>query len=145
MYAAYGSNMNIKQMEKRCPRAKIYGVGKLHDYSLVFRGKGHANIEKAKGKEVPIVLWQITPTCEEELDKYEEYPHYYIKENIVVSREDELYECLVYVMGLDYKNKRISPANDYVETIREGYRDNQIDLGCLNKALEEIDEIEKIK
>ena len=29
IYAAYGSNMNIEQMSKRCPKAILLGTGKL--------------------------------------------------------------------------------------------------------------------
>jgi len=48
IYAAYGSNMNLKQMKKRCPKAKVIGKGELHDYKLTFRGKqtGVANVER---------------------------------------------------------------------------------------------------
>ena len=37
-YVAYGSNLNTIQMKRRCPHAKIYGVGKIKDYRLLFKG-----------------------------------------------------------------------------------------------------------
>lgn len=39
LYAAYGSNLNIEQMAKRCPKAKISGVGYVEGYILTFQGK----------------------------------------------------------------------------------------------------------
>ena len=39
-YLAYGSNLNVTQMEWRCPRAKIAGYGTLQDWQLLFRGSG---------------------------------------------------------------------------------------------------------
>lgn len=59
LYAAYGSNMNLAQMAKRCPQAKAAGTGMLNNYRLTFRGtnNGVANIEKCNGRSVPIVLW----------------------------------------------------------------------------------------
>ena len=48
IYAAYGSNMNLRQMARRCHSAKVIGVGVLENYKLTFRGiqRGVANIEK---------------------------------------------------------------------------------------------------
>ncbi len=38
IYAAYGSNMNLRQMALRCPSAEILGSGVLENYKLTFRG-----------------------------------------------------------------------------------------------------------
>lgn len=38
LYAAYGSNMNIEQMARRCPTARVVGKGVIKGYELVFRG-----------------------------------------------------------------------------------------------------------
>lgn len=84
IYGAYGSNMNLEQMAHRCPKAKVIGSGILKDYKLTFRGryKGVANIQPCKGKEVPIVLWEITDECERALDIYEGYPSLYVKKKL---------------------------------------------------------------
>lgn len=37
-YVAYGSNLNIHQMQMRCPTAKLYAVGEIKDYELQFKG-----------------------------------------------------------------------------------------------------------
>ena len=66
-YLAYGSNLNLEQMAHRCPTAKPVGPVVLKDYQLLFRG-GHgsavATVEPFKGKTVPCLLWEITPTDE---------------------------------------------------------------------------------
>ena len=36
-YIAYGSNLNIAQMDERCPGAQPVCTAKLEDYELVFR------------------------------------------------------------------------------------------------------------
>ena len=77
-YIAYGSNMNIEQMSRRCPNAKPIGKTVLKNYKLVF--KGVADIEKSESEEVPIVVWEITKECEKALDIYEGYPRLYRKE-----------------------------------------------------------------
>ena len=37
-YLAYGSNLNRKQMEMRCPGAKVVGTALLEGYELLFKG-----------------------------------------------------------------------------------------------------------
>lgn len=75
-YIAYGSNMNLEQMERRCPGARVIGRGWLRDYRLFFAGRSEAavaSIEPAEGHAVPVVLWEITPEDEQALDRYEGY------------------------------------------------------------------------
>lgn len=38
LYIAYGSNLNLSQMEKRCPGATVVGTGEVKGYELLFRG-----------------------------------------------------------------------------------------------------------
>ena len=137
IYAAYGSNMNDEQMNKRCPEARKIGVGKLKDYKLVFRGKGNANIEKSQGQEIPIILWLINNNCEKELDEYEEYPNYYTKKDIEVITEDSEGIAMVYIMTKDYANTIKGPSEDYYNLIHKGYISNNLPTENLEKALNE--------
>ena len=85
IYLAYGSNLNLKQMEERCPTAEVLGKGILKDYELIFRGRRKsavATIEPLKNGKVPILLWTIEKTDEKSLDIYEGYPSFYRKEDI---------------------------------------------------------------
>ena len=36
-YLAYGSNLNRKQMQMRCPGAKVVGTALLEGYELLFK------------------------------------------------------------------------------------------------------------
>jgi gamma-glutamylcyclotransferase (GGCT)/AIG2-like uncharacterized protein YtfP len=139
LYVAYGSNMNLEQMKYRCPRAKVIGNGTLKDYKLAFRGKykGVANIEPCKGREVPIVLWEITEQCEAALDKYEGYPNLYIKKDVEVITGDKAAKAMVYVMKDEYTNKPAAPTEYYFNVIAKGYIDNTIDLKALQIAYSE--------
>ena len=50
-YLAYGSNLNIRQMQMRCPGAKPVGTMVLEDYELLFKGSktgSYLTIEKKK-------------------------------------------------------------------------------------------------
>lgn len=136
IYAAYGSNMNISQMEKRCPAAEKICVGTLNDYQLEFRGGGVATIIPEQGSDVPIVLWNITRGCEKVLDIYEGYPRLYIKKEISINVNDTKYNAMAYIMTEEYAKRQSPPSNEYFKAIRDGYRDNEIDPAPLNKALE---------
>jgi len=138
-YGAYGSNMNIEQMAKRCPEAKVVGVGILEGHKLTFRGryKGVANIEPCKGRTVPIVIWAITEECERALDLYEGYPNLYIKKQIEVILEGKPTEVMVYVMTKQYNRLAAPPTEYYFNVIARGYSDNRINLKDLQIAYSE--------
>ena len=53
LYGAYGSNLNLKQMQRRCPNSYPLNYFYLDKFALAF--KGVADLEKKK--EVS-VLWQ---------------------------------------------------------------------------------------
>ena len=137
IYAAYGSNMNLVQMKKRCPKAQVIGKGELLGYMLTFRGKntGYANIEASNHGSVPIVLWSITKECEQALDRYEEYPTLYTKEVVSVTMLDGEQTAMLYIMTKQYKDMVAMPSEHYFEIIRQGYQDNGIDTAPLMKAL----------
>ena len=56
IYLAYGSNLHIGQMQRRCPTAEVLGTSTLHGYRLVFNGV--ATIEPDPDRSVPVLLWQ---------------------------------------------------------------------------------------
>lgn len=108
IYAAYGSNMNLKQMKKRCPKAEVIGKGELLGYKLTFRGKQTrvANVEQSKNDSVHIVLWAITKECEKALDRYEGYPRLHKKEVVTIAMADGDEEAMLYVMAKEYEKCR---------------------------------------
>ena len=77
-YFAYGSNMNLDQMEYRCPAASVVEPVHLEGYRLTFcgrgKGSGVATILPEEGSRVEGVLWKITSECEKSLDFYEDQP-----------------------------------------------------------------------
>lgn len=137
IYGAYGSNMNLAQMGLRCPNARVIGTGTLKNYKLTFRGieKGVANIEKMKGGSVPIILWEITAKCEKALDIYEAYPRLYEKSDVKVITDEGTVTAMVYVMAKEYERLPAKPSSHYLDTIRQGYIDNNIALLELKQAV----------
>lgn len=119
-YVAYGSNLNVSQMNLRCPAATALSPVFIHDWQLVMRGV--ADIEAKRGGIVPAGLWHITPECEKELDRYEGYPRMYIKRDVVVHLPDrETVVAMAYVMRYGSIIPYSSGSQSYVQTIREGY------------------------
>ena len=93
-YFAYGSNMNLDQMRKRCSSGfKFLCRVKLKDYKFVYDGysenrKGAvANIIKSNNDIVWGGLFEVNKDCIEKLDFYEGYPNSYNR--IIVKVEDD--------------------------------------------------------
>lgn len=135
-YVAYGSNLNLEQMRWRCPHSYVIGKGHLDGWRLVFNV--HADIINTKGEEdsVPVLMWEIPDQDWANLDRYEGYPKYYIRETVPVVMEDgETVDAIVYVMRSNRKG--ISPPyEDYFNIVENGYKTFDFDLDYLYDALD---------
>lgn len=136
-YLAYGSNLNLEQMKYRCPTAKPIGKMNLKDYRLVYKGLAdnfaYLTIEKSKGSEVPLGLFEVSYFDILSLDDYEGYPNSYSKFYIPIQVEGKNKKALIYIMNKSY-NYHI-PSKKYVATCLQGYSDFDFDINILNKAL----------
>ena len=56
-YIAYGSNLNLEQMARRCPTAKVVGSTIFKNYRLVFRGGSHGPALVAPATAAQIKEW----------------------------------------------------------------------------------------
>lgn len=127
IYAAYGSNLNKKQFQKRCPDAKFIATGVLTGYKLSFRGNapGYAylNIERTGNKKdkVPVAIFDISEKDEKALDYYEGYPDFYVKETLVVDQKERMTKATVYIMTDGYEKS--VPSMKYFNTCLQGYKD----------------------
>ncbi len=141
LYVAYGSNLNLKQMAWRCPRAKVVGIGNLKGYQLTFRRV--ATIEPEKDAVTPVGVWEITPRDEIGLDIYEGYPRMYRKETVTVTMHDGTEkQAMVYIMN---SGEPMKPSSGYYETIRKGYTDVGLDAKYLQAALDDTEKRMKKK
>ena len=134
LYVAYGSNMNRRQMARRCPKARPLAAIRLEGWRLVM--KGVADIEPDPSASTPAALWEITRTCERALDAYEGFPHLYVKERVVVALPDRRRaKPMAYVMN-GPRQRDYAPASDlYLASITDGYRDFGFDdLSPLREA-----------
>lgn len=136
LYIAYGSNLNLEQMEHRCPYAVPLGTTVLRDYRLLFRGgdgSAVATVEPKEGGSVPVLLWEITPRDEEALDRYEGWPRLYRKETVTVDFGGKPVEAMVYIMNEIYPFGL--PGSGYLNGIKEGYAAAGLDVAVLKVAM----------
>jgi hypothetical protein len=138
LYIAYGSNLNVRQMAKRCPGSELIENGVIEEYDLRFKGmqgNAHATIEESEGDEVPVAIWRITDSDERNLDVYEGFPNYYSKKSVVVRMHDgEDVTGMTYIMdtSLPYG----IPSEAYVDTVFEGYLNCGLSLTYLMDSVE---------
>lgn len=138
IYIAYGSNLNLPQMAKRCPTAKVVGKTEIKDHELLFRGSktgSYATIEPCEGKNVPVLLWTVKPSDEIALDRYEGYPVFYDKTSVTLTIDNKEVDAFVYVMTDGHSLGM--PSKNYVNTIMEGYKTAGFDTGILEDAIDE--------
>lgn len=126
-YFAYGSNMEHKQMQKRCPNSKYLMKAQLQGYKFVYdgysetRGCAVANIVKDKDNIVWGGLFEVTDECIKMLDKYEGVPTAYQKKTIEVRDEqNNLYKAIVY---LREPQKVGRPSDGYRKILIDGAKD----------------------
>jgi hypothetical protein len=127
-YVAYGSNLNIGQMRMRCPSARIIGTSEIKDYELLFKGSktgSYLTIEEKEGGRVPVGVWAVTEADEAALDRYEGYPTFYYKKEMMLEvrgiRTGKIRNrrCFVYIMHEDRPIGK--PTLSYVSTCLRGY------------------------
>lgn len=142
LYVAYGSNLHLEQMSYRCPDAKVFGTGVVKNHSLTFwgnwSGNGVATILPEAAGDVPVAVWEISARDEENLDRYEGWPHLYRKEDIeVVMADGSTITAMVYLMNERMGTRRVSsciPSESYYNTILSGYRSFGFDPDVLSQA-----------
>lgn len=127
LYFAYGANLNMDNMAQRCPDSVAVQPFYLEGYRLAFSSV--ATILLDAESKVPGALWAISDQDEAALDVFEAYPNLYHKQ---VISQDGL-EFMVYVMN---SSVPWEPAQSYLDTIQQGYRDWSLDVEDLDLAVQ---------
>ncbi len=129
-YFAYGSNLNLKQMETRCPDHKVIMSYTLDNFKLMFRSA--ADIVKHQNSKVEGVIFLISLQDERNLDMYEGVPNIYIKEYFYCKIGNNEEKVLYYKMNSEGVGK---PTDKYYNAIHEGYLQNCLNVSLLEEAL----------
>ena len=142
-YLAYGSNLHVAQMQRRCPGAQAVGTAWLDGWRLAFRGSktgAYLTIIPDSRSRVPVGVWKITAEHERSLDLYEGCPTFYQKETRRVhltpltprGRARDI-DAMVYIM--DPARPTGVPSQYYVDVCSVGYDCFGFDKGILLRAV----------
>ena len=132
LYFAYGSNLHHFQMKRRCKDSIFLKKINLKNFRLTFRSKYRAaDIEPKKNSIVPGALFEISKSDEKKLDIYEDFPNLYKKYYFFYYNK----KIMTYVMVK--KTPFRYPTEKYLNTVKEGYKDCDLDISYLLKSLNE--------
>ena len=143
-YIAYGSNLNYEQMRWRCPDAKVIGTSVIPDYRLIFKGSktgSYLTIEPAEGCSVPVAIWSVSARDEMCLDRYEGFPTFYYKADMVLDitgiRTGKIRRRKAFVYIMHEERQYGMPNRSYLSTCYSGYLRFGFEPEILFKALED--------
>jgi|TARA_B100000780_G_scaffold199917_1_gene141521 gamma-glutamylcyclotransferase (GGCT)/AIG2-like uncharacterized protein YtfP len=128
LYFAYGSNLHLLQMKRRCKDSIFLKKINLKDFRLTFRNM-YADIEFKKNTIVQGALFEISKIDEKKLDVYEDYPIVYKKYYFTY------YGKKVMTYTMVKKTLFTFPTERYLNVIKRGYKDCELDINCLKKVL----------
>ena len=133
LYFAYGSNLNLFQMKRRCKDSIFLKKYELKGYRLNFRSKYRAaDIEKSKNSLVPGALFEISKSDEKKLDVYEDYPKLYKK--LYFSYYNKTVMTYIMVKKTEFRY----PTDRYLNVVKRGYKDCKLDMKYLKIALQTV-------
>ena len=128
LYFAYGSNLHHLQMKRRCKDSIFLKKINLKDFRLTFRNM-YADIEPKKNSILQGALFKISKIDEKKLDVYEDYPIVYKKYYFTYYGKKIMTYTMVKKTLFTYPTKR------YLDIIKKGYKDCNLDNHILKKAL----------
>lgn len=139
LYFAYGSNLDQKQMLRRCSQARVASTGILRHHELQFAGWSAAwrspvaTVMPRLGGDVPGVLYEVSDKCLAALDRFEGHPHVYRRDSLIINTPGgRRRRAHVYCM-----NAALAPApprSRYFFTILAAYREWGFDEAPLIRA-----------
>ena len=96
-YFAYGSNMDVGAMARRCPRSKALGLARLERHRLAAMREGWLTAVRDPTSAVHGVLWDLALSDVAALDRYEGLPQgLYAKLTQVVIAKRAPKQAIVY-------------------------------------------------
>tara|TARA_Y100000992_G_C21156151_1_gene438704 strand:- start:432 stop:797 length:366 start_codon:yes stop_codon:yes gene_type:complete len=117
-------------MRRRCKDSIFIKSFILKDHILNFRSQYKvADIEELKGSFVPGAIYEISKSDEKKLDIYEDYPFLYKKKYFIIKDK----KVMTYFMNS--KSSFKYPSTRYLNIIKQGYKDCNLDINYLFKIL----------
>jgi gamma-glutamylcyclotransferase (GGCT)/AIG2-like uncharacterized protein YtfP len=97
LYFAYGANMDVEGMDRRCPSSKPLGLARLPRHRWIISSDGYANVVRDPRRQVHGMLWELALSDVPVLDRFEDVPRLYRKVNQPVIAAVGIRRALVYV------------------------------------------------
>src|SRR5258705_2304573 len=116
-YFAYGSNLCVRQMARRCPGAVNPRPATLADHDWLINERGVATVEPFDGSQVHGVVWQVTDHDLATLDSAEGVPVRYRRDRLMVHTDDGPSQAWGYI---DHRVDPGAPRPGYLERIVDG-------------------------
>ena len=127
-YFAYGSNLDLPQMKRRCPSSKLISKGSMSGYRLTFNrfssgwGGGVADVIQDQGSKVWGLVFELSDTDLERLDRYEGYhkdwTSLYERWNTVIDTPNGQVSD-VWVYTVVEKQQFVKPTLEYLQIIKD--------------------------
>ncbi len=116
-YFAYGSNLCVDQMARRCPNAADPRPAMLADHDWLINERGVATVEPFDGSQVHGVVWELDDHDLATLDSAEGVPVRYRRDRLTVHTDAGPSEAWVYI---DHRVDPGPPRPGYLERIIDG-------------------------
>lgn len=134
-YFAYGCNLNLAEIKKKCPNIKVLGPMKLPNYKLEFFGYSSVwdgaveSVIPDLASEVWGVLYKLDSASWEELDNYEDarfdgtgaYFHYPVE---VIDNNGMLVPATIYKKS-ELRQPQL-PSTEYLDIILKGAKEHSL-------------------
>ena len=127
-YFAYGSNLDLSQMKRRCPESRLISKGSLSGHSLTFNrfsngwGGGVADVIQDQDSKVWGLVFEISDSDLERLDRYEGYHKdqtsmYERWKAVIDTPNGQISDVWVYTVV--EKQKFVQPTLEYLQIIKD--------------------------
>lgn len=140
LYFAFGSNMNLPQMKKRCPGSKLVSTATLEEFRFVYDGESArwggavGNVVPSKDHNVTGALFEVNDSDLASLDQYEGFPVRYKRKEMPVTKEsgERIMAILYYREG----EEEGLPSEAYRKAVMEGARQCGVPESYISKYLD---------
>jgi gamma-glutamylcyclotransferase (GGCT)/AIG2-like uncharacterized protein YtfP len=118
LYFAYGANLDVAAMARRCPRSRALGQGRLARHRVAIMKEGYATVVPDPSAMVHGLLFDLAFADVPALDRYEEVGVGLYQKIIqpVLRAEGGSVRALIYV-GRGGEARGVSPAPGYLESV----------------------------
>ena len=131
-YFAYAHNTNTHILKKRCPSAKLIGIGVLRNFKLVFRH--YADIENADNTHCYGIVWEIDSKDLKALDHDEGLHRAYNRIPLSIDMKNKTLKSMTYIMDPANTLKKATPQW-YIDSVIKGYREHGLPIRQIENAL----------